>query len=137
MNHGPASLLSGVMALGLALVSWHVERVRIPGSAHILNWLDAHGLVSPPQPYGLSVVAEPSLLLLTDGGAIQLIQVLAWCLSFIATAIALLAVHAKEDSLYGSGGVVLAFLALSLFNVPVAACLAFGTVAVATWLRKR
>jgi hypothetical protein len=136
MEHGTKSILSGASALLAGVAGWHAERVRIPGSAHVLNWLSEHGLVRAPKAYASLEMAPAGTFLLTDGGAIQLIQVLAWLLAAAAMLFALAAERRREESGHASAGLLLGFLTISFSSAAVAVCAGVASAVAVGWMRR-
>lgn len=137
MKHGAISIILAASALGLSIANNYAARARIPGSAHILKWLTEHGLVAAPKSYAIVEMSEPRLLLVTDGAAIQLMQITTWTAAAAAIALALHALWRREPDQYPSGALVLASLAIALFNLPLAFVTAFGSALSGIWIRRR
>lgn len=138
MRYGPLSLAIGILALVFGLGGSHAERVRIPGSAHVLQWLDVYGLVAAPSPVRAAEWSNASLFVVTDGAAIQWVLLHAWWFAAVAMLLALWAESRRESTLPLSAGFICGALALSVSSFPAAmVSILLGSVAIALLRRKR
>jgi hypothetical protein len=137
MRYGRLSLLMGFLAVVCAVGAWHAQQVRMPGSGHVLNWFENHGLVSSPDPGRVVEIGSASVILLTDGFAIWWIQLHSWWFAGAALLLALWADFKGEDTLYPSAGFVCGGLALAMYSPSVAAAVAVAGTIWLSWQRGR
>jgi len=125
---GVLSVFFGIAGLLTAIGFTEAERVRIPGSGHLLTWMDRLGLVRAPDPGQVSEWRPLGLLDLTDDRALQLTLVYSVCFSIWAMLMALLAKHQREESSSPGLGFILGALALCVhgFEYGMSALLAGG-----------
>jgi hypothetical protein len=136
MKIAPISLFCGSLALVCSVGAWHATQVRMPGSAHILNWMDSHGLVHQPDPNRVSEIGNASIILITDGSAIQWLLLHSWWFAGVAMVLALWSDFRRESTLLSGSGFVCGALAL-LFTAPVAAlAVSVAGMAALVWLRR-
>lgn len=130
MKAGLTSFLVSIPALACALGARHAAEVRIPGSGHVLAWMQEHGLVRDPDPGRTPEWAPASLTLLTDGSAIQWLLLHSWWFGGAAMLMALRADRKREETLYSAAGYVCGALALSLSAPAVALGAALSGMAI-------
>lgn len=138
MRYGPLSLSFGLLALACGLAGWHAGRVRIPGSAQILNWLDERGLVRAPDPARGPEWSSVSPLLVTDGSAIQWLVLHSWWFGAVAMLLAIWAVRKRENTLSLSIGFICGALSLAFFSFySSVGSMLIGGIVVSLWRRRR
>jgi hypothetical protein len=116
MRRSSASLFFGILAICCASSATYATRVRMPGSGHILKWLDAHGLISLPDPSRQQEWSSSGIVRVTDGTAIEWLFLHSWWFGVVAMVLALWSESRSEDSLYAGAGYVCGALALALLN---------------------
>jgi hypothetical protein len=124
------------MAVVLAVVASHAESLRGVGSARVLNWLDAYGLVPPPESTGIVELTNPSALLLTDEIAIQWLLTNSASFAVYAISFALWAEFKRESTLYAGAGFACGSSAL-LLHSPAGSMLAMIVGALSLGLLRR
>src|SRR5438876_3244132 len=123
VRFGVLSVWLGAAAIVLAIVATYTESLRGRGSAWLLNWLDAQGLVPPARSGGVVELTNPSALLVTDQIAIQWLLAHSVWFAVCSMLFALWAEHKRESSLYLSAGFICGSSSLVLLS-PAASMLA-------------
>jgi hypothetical protein len=135
-RYGFIALAFGIGAILFGIAASHASSVRIPGSANILNWLNTHGFVKEPDAGRTAVLESPSVLLITDGIAIEWLLVNSLCFAVFALLWALWAEFKREETLCLSAGFVCGALALAIYSLPLSfATMVIGAVCM-TLLRR-
>jgi len=155
------SLLSGVLAVPLAVFAIHLRSIWVPGSSKVLGWLDRLGFVKQPLPEAPSIIVidlpshgipgvTPNRITsiggvpeMTDAGhfaindenAILFLVALSAALALIAMGTAIWAEHRREPTLYLSVGYICGALAIA--QVWLLAGFVFGIIGVGTVLVMR
>ncbi|MFM9924473.1 hypothetical protein VLK31_15885 [Variovorax sp. H27-G14] len=129
---GVVSVFFGIAGLLAGIGITEAERVRIPGSGHLLTWMDRLGLVRPPPPGQAPEWRPRGLLDLTDDRVLQWILVYSVCFAIWALLMALLAEQQREESSSLGLGFILGALALYVhgFEYGMSALLAGGVALV-------
>lgn len=133
------SLLSGVLAVPLAVLAIHLRSIRVPGSSRVLGWLDSLGFVKQPPPEAPSIIvidppshgipgvahnrivsisgvpemSDAGHFAINDENAILCLVALSAVLALIAMVTAIWAEHRREPTLYLSVGYICGALAIA------------------------
>ena len=129
-------MLCGALAVALGLGTSHAQKSRIPGSGHILNWLQSHGLVASPNPTGPVEISAPGVFLVTDGSAIEWLLIHSLWFALVAGVLALLAERRGEDTLFSAGGFVTGAMAATIYSPYLGLCFVAAGASGLVWIRR-
>ena len=133
------SLLSGVLAVPLAVLAIHLRSIRVLGSSRVLGWLDSLGFVNQPLSQAPSIIvidlpsrgipgvapdqivsiggvpemSDAGHFAINDENAILFLVALSAMLALVAMITAIWAEHRREPTLYLSVGYICGALALA------------------------